>query len=221
MQSLLGSLLYISKCVKNSCIFLNRMLDTLRSHNNTDTITLDLSFHRDLNWFSRFLPKFNGKAFFSHSPVQATVELDACLQGLGAVCMNQVHAMKIPVHLHNYSIVHLEMLNILVTIRVWKTFFKNKRIIIKCNNQAWVSVLNSGRSYDLTLCAIARNIMMETATNDVDLQIVHILGVNNKIADILSRWYITKDPNITLKQLLPNPERLFLPESIIDVDWSI
>ena len=66
------------------------MLDTLHRHNNTDKIVLDINFHRDLNWFCKFLPKFNGRAFFSHSPVQATIELDACLQGLGAVCMNQV-----------------------------------------------------------------------------------------------------------------------------------
>ena len=44
LQSLLGSLLYMSKCVKNSRIFLNRMLDTLRSHNNTDKLFWTLIF---------------------------------------------------------------------------------------------------------------------------------------------------------------------------------
>ena len=33
--------------------------------------------------------------------------------------------------------------------------------------------------------------MMDISENDIDLQVVHILGINNKIADILSRWYIT------------------------------
>ena len=221
LQSLLGSLLYISKCVKNSRIFLNRMLDTLRCHNNTDKIALDISFHRDLNWFSKFLPQFNGRAFFLHSPVQATIELDACLQGLGAYCMNQVYAIQIPVYLKNYTIVHLEMLNILVTIRAWKNFFQNKRILIKCDNQAVVSVLTTGRTSDLTLSAIARNIMMETATYDIDLQVIHILGVENKIADLLSRWYITPNPHIRLSQFISDPEWLQLPGSIINIDWSI
>ena len=54
LQSLLGSLLYISKCVKSSRAFLNRMLDTLRRHFSTDKIILDMEFHRDLNWFKNF-----------------------------------------------------------------------------------------------------------------------------------------------------------------------
>ena len=85
LQSLLGCLLYISKCVKTSRTFLNRMLDTLRAHFCKEKISLDINFHRDLNWLKKCLPKFNGTAFFVHHPVQATIELDACLQGLGAV----------------------------------------------------------------------------------------------------------------------------------------
>ena len=45
--------------------------------------------------------------------------------------------------------------------------------MIKCDNQAVVSVLNSGKTQDLTLAAIARNIMMDIAQRDIDLQVVH------------------------------------------------
>ena len=90
LQSLLGCLLYIAKCVRPSRPFLNRMLDLLRSHFGKDYIQLDLNFHRDLNWFQTFVPELNGKAFCVHCPVQATIELDACLQGLSAVYMNRV-----------------------------------------------------------------------------------------------------------------------------------
>ena len=96
LQSLLGSLLYISKCVRSSRTFLNSVLDTLRRHFGTDKLTLDIDFHRDLNWLKKFLKKFNGTAFFYHRPVQATIELDACLQGLGAIYRNQVYAFPIP-----------------------------------------------------------------------------------------------------------------------------
>ena len=93
-------------------------MDLIRSHFGKAHIQLDINFHRDLNWFQKFWPQFNGKAFFVHRPVQATIELDACLQGLGAANMNQVHAVPIPEYCHNFSIVHLEMLNILLAIRV-------------------------------------------------------------------------------------------------------
>ena len=176
------------------------MLDTLRAHFGKENIALDINFHRELNWFKKFLPKFNGTAFFVHHPVQATIELDACLQGLGAVHMNQVYAIHIPQYCKKFSIVHLEMLNILVAVRVWGKYWKNQRILIKCDNQAVVSVLNLGRAQDLTLAAIARNIMMDISENDIDLQVVHILGIHNKIVDLLSRWYITQNPGNMLQK---------------------
>ena len=76
--------MYITKCVCHSRPFLNRMLDLLRSL-FIKFIQLDINSYRDLNWFQKFLPQLNGKAFFVHRPVQATIDLDACLQGLGAV----------------------------------------------------------------------------------------------------------------------------------------
>ena len=66
LQSLLGKLLYITKSVKSSQFFLNRMLDLLRNAGKHDTICITDKFRRDLNWFENFAPKFNGTALFSH-----------------------------------------------------------------------------------------------------------------------------------------------------------
>ena len=84
LQSLLGKLLYISKCVKASRVFLNRMLDLLRSMGNQKTIHLTPGFKGDVGWFQEFVPHFNGKAFFDHPRIDHEIELDASLQGLGA-----------------------------------------------------------------------------------------------------------------------------------------
>ena len=60
LQSLLGSLLYICKCVCPACFFLNRMLAVLRQDVQLTELCLDADFHRDLRWFSTFLVSFNG-----------------------------------------------------------------------------------------------------------------------------------------------------------------
>ena len=73
LQSLLGSLLYISKCVKNSRFFLNRMLALLRANTTSKVITLDSDFKKDLNWFNQFLSTFNGISFFNHKTITAKV----------------------------------------------------------------------------------------------------------------------------------------------------
>ena len=93
------------------------MLDTSRSHFDKDDILLDINFHRDLNWFMNFLRHFNGTAFFNHTPIETVIAQDACLKGLGAICQNQVYSIKSPQNFENYSIVHLEVFNILVALR--------------------------------------------------------------------------------------------------------
>ena len=95
------------------------MLDTLRAAHKQDIIEIDCEFKRDLNWFAKFLPKFNGVAFFNHKPIHTHVELDASLQGLGAMCFREIYAITLPIGYQNYNIVHLEMVNILVAIRTW------------------------------------------------------------------------------------------------------
>ena len=83
LQSLLGSLLYITKCVKPARYFLNRMLHLLRNNHDCRTIHLDKDFHQDLNWFVTFLTQYNGVTFYDIQEVQETIVLDTCLQGLG------------------------------------------------------------------------------------------------------------------------------------------
>ena len=137
---------------------------------------------------------FNGVAFFNRAPIRQVIKLDACLEGLCAICQNPVYSIKIPPKFDNYSIVHLEMLNILVALRVWSHQWAASKILLKCDNQAVVSVLNSGRIQDSTFGAMARNISMLLAIHDIELQVMHILGSDNKVADLLSRWYITENP---------------------------
>ena len=176
LQSLLGKLLYITKCVKSSRFFLNRMLELLRNSGKNDLITLTAEFHRDLNWFCQFVPKFNGSAFFVHSHIHHEIELDACLQGLGARWGDQIYSIQIHLGHEDMTIVHLEMLNILVAIRTWGLTWTGKTIRIHCDNQVVVSVLTTGKTKDSTLAAIASNIFMETADRDICLRTVHIRG---------------------------------------------
>ena len=61
-------------------------------------------------------------------------------------------------------------------------------------------MLNSGKSQDFSLAAMTRNIMTETAKYGIDLHVIHILGVSNKITDLLSRQKITQEPEKNLEK---------------------
>ena len=204
LQSLLRSLLYITKCVRPARFFLNRMLQVLRDGHACKQIHLTTDFHRDLHWFNTFLSSYNGVTFYDNSQIHATIALDACLSGLGAVYKDMVYALPIPRGFRNYTIVHLEMLNIMVALKVWGQHWSNKCVEIKCDNLAVVSVLQEGKARDLLLAAFARNIWLLTSIFNIQLKVSHIFGKDNQIADLLSRWWDTKDNHQKLCTFLPN-----------------
>ena len=95
LQSLLGSLLYLHKCIKPARYFLNRMLGTLRNVVNPARVLLNDDFQRDLAWFDKFLPTYNGISMYVHKKSDSILELDACLTGLGG-CWGQ-YVYHIPI----------------------------------------------------------------------------------------------------------------------------
>ena len=60
-----------------------------------------------------------------------------------------------------------------------------KKVHIYCDNEAVITVLCSGTMHDAFL---AGNIWYTTAIHDIDAQFSHIKGVDNTVADLLSRW---------------------------------
>ena len=115
LQSLLGSLLYVAKCIKYARYFLNRMLSLLRTNSHAKFIKITTEFKKDLNWFQKFLIVYNGISFFNYTPTK-TVHLDSCPSGLGAIFDNQVYAMLLPDSWHDQNIAYIEMINILVAL---------------------------------------------------------------------------------------------------------
>ena len=70
LQSLLGLLLYVAKCIKYARYFLNRMLMLLRENTHCSRIRITEDFKKDLRWFNAFLPVFNGVSFFQATSQQ-------------------------------------------------------------------------------------------------------------------------------------------------------
>ena len=69
--------------MKPACAFLNRMLALLRSGHASQKIDLTSDFRLDLRWFGKVLPLYNGVSLYDHRTTDFTLELDACLTGLG------------------------------------------------------------------------------------------------------------------------------------------
>ena len=82
---------------------------------------------------------------------------------------------------NDYSIVHLEMLNIVVALKVWVNQWSNNKLHIKCDNMAVVEVLASGRTKEATLATCAQTFWLIPAIYNIFIHIEHIPRKNNII----------------------------------------
>ena len=62
-----------------------------------------------------------------------------------------------------------------------------------CDTMAVVEVLTCGRARDSIMATCARNVWLLAAMFNVNIIVSHIRGLDNSIADLLSRWYLTVD----------------------------
>ena len=98
------------------------------------------------------------------------------------------------------------MINIMVALKIWGHIWANKKVCIHCDNLPVVEVLNSGYARDDTLDACAINIWLLSALYNITLNVTHIAGSQNNVADLLSRWKNTRQDYEKLYQKIPNPQ---------------
>ena len=95
---------------------------------------------------------------------------------------------------------------------MWHVQWTRTRVLIKCDNQAVVSVLSTGKTRDSTMAKLARNIFLWLSACNIDIVVVHIPGKMNPVADLLSRWNTTAN-NISKLQQLAHPV-IWIPTSV-------
>ena len=95
------------------------------------------------------------------------------------------------------------MINVLVALRVWADRWKGKFVHFFIDNQAVVTILNTGYTRDDKLGLYMRNIWLVASIHDIKMRISHIPGYKNSTADLLSRWTNSTADKEKLGQLVP------------------
>ena len=193
LQSLIGKLQFVTKCVRQSRIFLNRLLETLRKMTKKKTIDLSESFQKDLRWWALFIDEYNGVSIIPPlvwDEPDVTFSTDSCLKGCGGICQfeyfhavfpESIRSLRLPIH-------KLEMLAVLIGVRIWGHRLEGLRLQIYCDNSAAVDVINSSRTKDPFLATCLRELWLEVSKFGFELRAVHLPGEENRVADWLSRW---------------------------------
>ena len=90
----------------------------------------------------------------------------------------------------------------MVALKVWGQAWANKSVEILCDNLAVVEILSPGKARDNIMAPCARNIWLLAAIYNINLIVTHIRGRENYVADLLSRWFQTRDNCEKLTKLL-------------------
>jgi hypothetical protein len=228
LQSLIGKLQFVSKCIRPGRIFVSRLLLLLPSLSKPHhKFHITIETRKDLLWWRKFLTHFNGVSLIPDmiwSSPDSVFSTDACLQSAGGFCQQEYFSAAFPQFIisQNFNINILELLTIMVAIKVWGHNIKDRRVQIYCDNQASCIVLNSGRTKNPIMLSIIREIAYLSTMFNCQIRALHISGVNNRMADLMSRAPIDNNSKRLLEselnegwKRLPVQNDLFL----ISNDW--
>jgi len=199
LESLIGKLMFISKCVRSARVFMSRMLNGLRDLPNGVIVAVDEELRLDLRWWSRFLETFNGVVMMpmqDWSRPDSVIAVDACSTGIGGICWetNEVFHLRLPDEFleKKLHINQLEALCVVIAMKLWHRQCANKKILLYSDNMVTVQVFNAGKSRNPYLQECLREVAFLLCRQEAEVRTVHVAGVENRIPDFLSRWHTNR-----------------------------
>ena len=197
LQSLLGKLNFVASCVRPGRVFISRLLNFLRSVPESGKVLIPEEAKKDIHWWKVYLPFYNGISMMpwqDWSIPDAVFASDACLTGCGAWSGGQYFHCTFPEDIleKNLHINALELLAVIVAMKTWGEFWAGRRIQILCDNMTSVTVINKGSTRDTFLQQCLREIAYVTARFEFEIHASHIIGRENRIPDLLSRWHLNE-----------------------------
>ena len=192
VESLIGKLQFLAKCVRAGRIFLSRLIHWIRGMDRNQEHKIPPEARKDIAWWGQCSMAHNGVSliWLHKNPwVDKVIATDACLEGYGGTMDAQYFRGRFPAHLRGKNIAHLEMLAVLVALKIWGPELTGKYFWIHVDNEAVTAVLNSGKGRDLELQNLLREIAVIAAWHQFIIKAKHISGISNRVPDWLSRWH--------------------------------
>ena len=152
----------------------------------------------DLAMWAKFLCNWNGISFFIYDNfIQAPdIQLytDASKTAFGGIYMKEWFQVDFPSELlyEQTSMAFLELYPIVMACVLWGKNWSRKRILFNCDNLATVEIINKGRSKIASNMKLMRTLTYQSAMYGFVIHAQHIAGVDNGLADSISRYQMSK-----------------------------
>lgn len=208
LLSLIGKLSFACKIIPSGRTFLRRLIDlsttvtSLHHH-----ISLNSEARLDIYWWAKYLPDWNGryKILDPHVTIchDHNIFTDASGEiGFGIFNNGSWVAERWPNNLLNRSIQWKELFPIYICCSIWAPKFQGKRLLFHCDNNAVVNIWSSNSSKCPQIMSLLRNLFYIAAKHEFTVNVKHIPGVNNTLADRLSRLQLDK-----FRNMAPNADK--------------
>ena len=192
VESLIGKLQFLAKCIGAGRIFLSRLIEWIRGMNRKDSYSIPAEARKDIAWWGRCAMAHNGiSLIWLHKEPEpdSIIATDACLVGFEGTKGNQYFRGKFPKHLENSNIAYLEILAVMSALKVWGESLTGLYFWVHVDNEAVASVLNTGGCRNIELQNVLREIALIAAKHQFVIKARHISGISNRVPDWLSRWH--------------------------------
>ena len=199
LQKICGFLNFLGRCVIPGRAFTRRLYaytanDKLKPHHH---IRINMEMRRDLEMWTVFLqhPTVFCRPFIDVSEFLVADEIDmfsdtSGVIGMGAICGSSWMFQKWPnVFIKKYkpSIEFLELFAVTAAVLAWISRFKNRRVILFCDNQSVVDMINVTSTSCKHCMVLIRFIVLKGLMENVRVFAKHVEGKKNVFADSLSR----------------------------------
>lgn len=191
--SLVGLLQHATKVVNPGRTFVARMYATAAKVRRLSFYTrLTRGFRSDLQWWHMFIIRWNGISLLHNTlttiPSDFQIQTDASGSwGCGAHFNGKWIQLPWPADWAPISIMAKELVPIVLSCAVWSRMLSNRKIEFKCDNRSVVEAVKKGSSKDTMTMHLLRCLWFLTAIFDIQITVLHIPGVLNTSADLLSR----------------------------------
>lgn len=226
MQSLIGSLQFACRAIVPGRPFCRRLIKSIcgleKPHHH---IRLNQGIREDLAMWRVFFEKFNGTSVFYDQFWSSNTDLQlytdaAAGRGLGFGCyFHRRWSFGIwPESWHIQGITDditiLEFFPLLVSLYIWGTELRNKKITFNCDNQSVVEILNSRTSKSRRVMVLLRAFTLKCLELNILVKGSFIRGSRNIKADYISRLQFDKFSAVA-------PDAAELPSAVPTHLWNI
>ena len=230
LQSLLGKLNFACSTIRAGRVFVSRIINLLKEVKPNQEIELSLEFKKDLNWWNKFMSTFDGVSLipdYNWSCPDVVISTDSCLVSCGGWNENrrEFWHLKFPGKFNNRGDVNInekEAMAVMVGLKLWGTEIKDSNVLLHCDNQCTVDIVNKGKATNPFAQNLLREICYISAKFNAWVKVVFKPGVNNRVADFCSRIDLDDSFRDKLLEEVGEPltERYAFPGLLeVETDW--